>query len=152
MTYEEIKELIATIDQSSLTEFQCCVDNTTVRMSKNTTPMGDITTETREVSPVPQGAVEPKKEVAAEEKKAVEDTTGTLVKAPIVGTFYSSSGGGKEDFVTIGSKVKEGDTLCILEAMKIMNEITSPCDGEVVSIYVKNEEMVEYGKPLFRIG
>ena len=74
-----------------------------------------------------------------------------IVTSPMVGTFYSSSSPKDEPFVKIGDKVKKGDVLCIVEAMKLMNEIESEYDGEVVEICVKNEEMVEYGKPLFKL-
>jgi len=151
MTYEGIKELIALIDKSSLTEFQCLIDNTTLRMSKNKSPMAETVIENRSTALVQQSVVETSTEAFKDERQVTEDEVGTLVKAPIVGTFYSSAGAGKEDFVKVGSKVKEGETICILEAMKIMNEITAPCDGEIVSVYVENEEMVEYGKQLFRI-
>jgi acetyl-CoA carboxylase biotin carboxyl carrier protein len=69
----------------------------------------------------------------------------------MVGTFYSKSSPSAEPFVKIGSKVKKGDTLCIIEAMKLMNEIESEFDGEVVDILVDDEDMVEYGQPLFII-
>ena len=81
-----------------------------------------------------------------------EDLSGNIVKAPLVGTFYISSGPGKEAFAPVGKKVKKGDVLCIIEAMKIMNEVVSDFDGEVKEILVENEQLVEYGQPLFRIG
>jgi acetyl-CoA carboxylase biotin carboxyl carrier protein len=83
-----------------------------------------------------------------EEKKAVE---GNVVSAPIVGTFYSSSAPDSPPFVNKGARVQKGDVLCIIEAMKVMNEITSAFDGSVADIFAANEELVEYGKPLFRI-
>jgi Biotin carboxyl carrier protein len=73
------------------------------------------------------------------------------IAAPIVGTFYSKSGPDKPDYVSIGDKVKKGDTLCIIEAMKIMNEIQSDVDGEIVEVVAKNQDMVEYGQTLFKI-
>ena len=84
-------------------------------------------------------------------QEKVEIKSGNLVKAPIVGTFYQSSGPDKPPFVKVGDKVKEGDLLCIIEAMKIMNEIKSPYSGEIVEILVSNDNMVEYNQPLFRI-
>ena len=74
-----------------------------------------------------------------------------IVKSPMVGTFYSSNSPNDEPFVKVGDKVTKGQTLCIVEAMKLMNEIESDFDGEVVEVCVKNEEMVEYGKPLFKL-
>lgn len=76
---------------------------------------------------------------------------GNIIKSPMVGTFYSKPSPNSEAYVTVGQKVKKGDVLCIIEAMKLMNEIESEFDGEVVEILVKEEETVEYGKPLFVI-
>ncbi|GAA0710075.1 acetyl-CoA carboxylase biotin carboxyl carrier protein [Paraclostridium ghonii] len=74
-----------------------------------------------------------------------------LVLSPIVGTFYSSTSIDSPSFVKVGSKVKKGDVLCIVEAMKLMNEIESEFDGEVVELLVHNEQLVEYNQPLFKI-
>ena len=79
------------------------------------------------------------------------ERTGNVVKAPMVGTFYSSSSPKAEPFVKIGDKVKKGQVVCIVEAMKLMNEIESEFDGEVVEICKSNEDMVEYGTTLFKI-
>jgi acetyl-CoA carboxylase biotin carboxyl carrier protein len=76
---------------------------------------------------------------------------GAVVKSPIVGTFYRSSEPGAPSFVEIGSTVKKGEVLCIIEAMKLMNEIDSEYDGEVVNIYVENGQPVQYGERLFAI-
>lgn len=86
-------------------------------------------------------------EVKNEEPKV----QGNIVKSPMVGTFYSKSSPTAEAFVKIGSKVKKGDTLCIIEAMKLMNEIESEFDGEIVEILANDDEMVEYGQALFVI-
>ena len=74
------------------------------------------------------------------------------IKAPMVGVFYSAPSPGATPYVSIGSKVKKGDVLCIIEAMKLMNEITSDFDGEIVDICVMDGDVVEYGQPLFKIG
>ena len=74
-----------------------------------------------------------------------------VVKSPIVGTFYRSPEPGAESFVEIGSTVKKGQVLCIIEAMKLMNEINSDCDGEIVKVYVENGQAVHYGERLFAI-
>lgn len=76
---------------------------------------------------------------------------GITIKAPMVGTFYSSPSPDSGIFVTVGKKVKKGDTVCIIEAMKLMNEIESDCDGIVAEVLVKDGDMVEYGQPLFVI-
>lgn len=91
-------------------------------------------------------------ETGAENGKTQEDQEYyNVVKSPMVGTFYSRSSPDKEPYVKIGSNVKKGDTLCIVEAMKLMNEIESEFDGEIVEILVRNEQMVEYGQALFKI-
>ena len=76
----------------------------------------------------------------------------TEITSPMVGTFYTSSKPGAEPFVKVGSKVKTGDILCIIEAMKLLNEIQSDYDGEIVEVLVENAEPVEFGQPLFRIN
>lgn len=78
--------------------------------------------------------------------------SGTCVKSPLVGTFYASAGPEEAPFVTVGDTVKKGQVLGIVEAMKLMNEIESEADGVVKAIYVENEQMVEYGQPMFLIG
>ncbi|QWR76447.1 acetyl-CoA carboxylase biotin carboxyl carrier protein [Candidatus Magnetomonas plexicatena] len=96
--------------------------------------------------------------------EAVADTSNTLhtdtahedkyivVKSPIVGTFYRCPSPGATNFVELGDKVKSGQVLCIVEAMKLMNEIESECDGEIVKIFHESETSVEYGEPLFHIN
>jgi acetyl-CoA carboxylase biotin carboxyl carrier protein len=86
----------------------------------------------------------------ASDKQAAEEC-GNKVLSPMVGTFYSQASPEKPPFVKLGDKVKKGQTICIIEAMKLMNEIESEFDGEVVSILSQNEEMVQFGQPLFVI-
>ncbi len=73
------------------------------------------------------------------------------VKAPMVGVFYAAPAPDKEPYVKVGSKIKKGDVLCIVEAMKLMNEVVSECDGEIVDICVSDGDMVEFGQTLFKI-
>ena len=74
-----------------------------------------------------------------------------IIKSPMVGTFYASSSPDKDPYVKVGDKVKKGQVVCIVEAMKLMNEIESEFDGEIVEICVNNQDMVEYGTPLFKV-
>jgi acetyl-CoA carboxylase biotin carboxyl carrier protein len=83
---------------------------------------------------------------------AAAEHTGHVVKSPMVGTFYRSSAPGAPAFVEVGATVKEGDTLCIIEAMKLLNEIDSDVSGTVTKILVENGQPVEFGQPLFVIG
>lgn len=91
--------------------------------------------------------------VAAAETKKEETVSGnfTSVKAPMIGTFYRSAGEGKDPFVKVGDKVKKGDVLCIIEAMKLFNEIQSEVSGKIVKVMVDNAQAVEYDQPLFLI-
>lgn len=76
---------------------------------------------------------------------------GKIIKSPIIGTFYASAAPGKPAFVSVGSKVKKGSVVCIVESMKLMNEITSEFDGTVAEVYVSDAQAVEYDQPLFRL-
>lgn len=89
--------------------------------------------------------------VAAPQKSATSDAGLHVIKSPFVGTFYASPSPGKPVYCKVGDKVKSGQALCVLEAMKIMNEIDSDINGEIVEICVENESLVEYGQPLFKI-
>lgn len=89
--------------------------------------------------------------VAASAKAAASDAGLHVVKSPFVGTFYASPSPGKPVYAKVGDKVKTGQPLCVLEAMKIMNEIDADINGEIVEICVDNESLVEYGQPLFKI-
>jgi acetyl-CoA carboxylase biotin carboxyl carrier protein len=84
-------------------------------------------------------------------EKPTEEVAGKKLVSPMVGTFYSQASPDKPPFVKVGDKVKKGQTICIIEAMKLMNEIESEFDGEIVKVLTKNEEMVEFGQPLFVI-
>lgn len=162
MNFNEVKELISIVDASSFKNFELTLDNCNVKMSKTgTVSAPQPQTETITLSSAPaQNVTVPvaAPAVAAEEAKAestpapAEDKSGNIVKAPLVGTFYESPGPGKPVYAPVGTKVKKGDVLCIIEAMKIMNEVVSDYDGEVKEVLVQNEQLVEYGQPLFRIG
>ena len=89
---------------------------------------------------------------AAPVVEAVAEPTGHIVKSPMVGTFYRSSAPGSPAFVEIGSTVKVGDTLCIIEAMKLLNEIDTDAAGVITQILVENGQPVEFGQPLFVVG
>jgi acetyl-CoA carboxylase biotin carboxyl carrier protein len=154
MNFNEVKELISIIDKSSLKNFELSLDNCNVKMNKTGT-VDHMPKENKESydAPIKQESTvsskEEHEETAEEEKKTV---SGNVVKAPLVGTFYNSAAPGKPVYAPVGKKVKKGDVLCIIEAMKIMNEVVSEFDGEVLEVCVENEQLVEYGQPLFVIG
>ena len=91
-------------------------------------------------------------EPAAQTPAAAPEPKGTEVTAPMVGVFYAAPAPGDEPFVHVGSKVKAGETLCIIEAMKVLNEVTAEADGEVLEIRVADGDLVEFGSCLMRIG
>lgn len=158
MTYSDVKELISIINSSALTSFELSIDNVSVKMSKNRCSEPVVGTQELNAAyqqPAPMPTAMPQMEQTA--PSAVEEAqpvlpAGDSVKSPIVGTFYSSPGPDKAPFVSKGDKVKKGDIVCIVEAMKIMNEITSDYDGEVKEVLVETGQLVEYGQPLFIIG
>lgn len=149
MDYAEIKKLMDDMGESKLSEIEIeFPDGVKIRIKKDEKPkqlpMVPMTCGIQELPVATNGTALDR----VETKKEVE---GNVVKSPMVGTFYSKSSPTAEPFVKIGSKVKKGDTLCIIEAMKLMNEIESEFDGEVVDILVRDEEIVDYNKPLFII-
>ena len=149
MDYKNVENLIKAVSESSLTEFELQSNEVNIKMKKEELVREKAVDDEAERY-VPKEEV--KKENIEEEKEAEKkDENLFAVKSPIVGTFYGSSSPGAEPSVKIGSKVKAGDVLCIIEAMKLMNEIQSEVDGEVVDILVKNGQLVEYGEPLILI-
>lgn len=102
------------------------------------------------MAPVAMPAAAP--EPAAQASAAASEPKGTEVTAPMVGVFYAAPAPGDEPFVRVGSKVKAGETLCIIEAMKVLNEVTAETDGEVLEICVADGDLVEFGSCLMRIG
>lgn len=154
MNIEEVKELIALVNDSDIKNFELTLDNATVRISKTDGVMPSAPVQaapaTVQTTSAPAASVPVQAETPVPAPKA-EAKGGNVVKAPIVGTFYESAGPGKPVFAPVGSKVKKGDVLCIIEAMKIMNEVVSEFDGEVAEVMAENEQLVEFGQPLFRI-
>ena len=161
MNLNEIKDLMAQFDQSSLREFSYKNGTDELQFSKNEARMASEAP--AQVVPAP-AAVAPSPVVSApstpvesavEEAPAPAETTvapeGDVVESPLVGVAYLAAGPDKPVFVTVGDSVKKGQTLVIIEAMKVMNEIPAPKDGVVTEILVSNEEMVEFGKGLVRI-
>lgn len=161
MNINEIKDLMAQFDQSSLREFSYKNGADELQFSKNEARMASEAP--AQVAPVPTAvaaspvvsAPSTPVESSVEEALAPAETTvapeGDVVESPLVGVAYLAAGPDKPAFVTVGDSVKKGQTLVIIEAMKVMNEIPAPKDGVVTEILVSNEEMVEFGKGLVRI-
>ena len=142
MNAKTIEDILKIFEQSSLSKMELEVDDMKMKLEK---PMVEGSVIQQVVTSSTQ---EERKEVSEEKEKP----SGYWVNAPIVGTFYSARAQGSKPFVEIGQQVKKGDVLCIIEAMKVMNEIHAPIDGVVAEILVTNESMVEYDQPLIRLG
>ena len=155
MQFENVKELIKIIENSSILDFELKLDNMHIRINKNNSNSNKTISSDKvqfnkdeSFNKIAKTISEP---ITIIPEKNVEKKEGNIITSPIVGTFYKSQSPDKPPFVKVGDKVKVGDVLCIIEAMKVMNEISSKFDGEVVEILVDNEQMVEYNQPLFRI-
>jgi len=160
MQQEELKELIAIFDQSTLTEFDL-KDGTfelyfnktaaarsqagqTSQANNGSQPVDSTVEPTQQ--PVVQQTVQPK---TTEPKEEVVE--GTNIVSPIVGVAYLRPAPEKPDFKKVGDHIEAGEVVCIVEAMKVMNEITSDVSGEIVEVLVENEQVVEFNQPLFRV-
>ena len=162
MNLDDVREILALMREHGLAEFEIEREGLKLRLRKDPggpggtagagSPVGTMTAappvgpggDVPAVTPVP-AATRPAESVSEAEIELA------VVKSPIVGTFYRSSEPGSPSFVEIGGTVKKGQVLCIIEAMKLMNEIDSEYDGEIVNIYVENGQPVQYGERLFAI-
>ncbi len=145
MNYEDIKKLIEDMGNSKLTEINIDFpDGTKIKMKKD-----------KELQIVEKTADKIIQSQPIEQSQTIQENPkteeGNIVKSPMVGTFYLRPDPNSAPYVEVGKTVKKGDVLCIIEAMKLMNEIESEFDGTIVEVLVKDGEMVEYGKPLFKI-
>lgn len=155
MDLRKLKTLIDLVAESDIAELEVTEGESKVRIVKSSAipqnqmvmmqPQGMQQHYAPAHAPAPAAAAAPVAAVAAE-------PTGHIVKSPMVGTFYRSSAPGSPAFVEVGTTIKEGDTLCIIEAMKLLNEIDSDVAGVVTKILVENGQPVEFGQPLFVIG
>ena len=162
MTLDEIKHLIEFIREQELAEFELEQDGTKIRIRSGASasvplapaivtapPPSAPLVSVAPGTPAASQAAGPASTAAA---PAPEDGPElAIVKSPIVGTFYRSPDPGAKPFIDVGDTVKKGDVLCIIEAMKLMNEIDSEYDGEVVNVYVESGQAVQYGERLFAI-
>jgi acetyl-CoA carboxylase biotin carboxyl carrier protein len=148
MDLRKLKKLIDLVQESGIAELEITEGEEKVKIVKGgvvamaAAPVAAMVapTEARPVAPAAAPAGAPEGEAGQE---------GHVVKAPMVGTFYRSSSPDAKPFVEVGQAIKEGDTICIIEAMKLMNEIEADASGSVKAILVENGQPVEYGQPLF---
>ncbi|MGM9971165.1 MAG: acetyl-CoA carboxylase biotin carboxyl carrier protein, partial [Anaeroplasmataceae bacterium] len=132
---EDIEKIIKIFEGANVSKLSLELENMKLELEKN---------ETSEAKVIVNNEIE------VPQHKEIDNIR--YVTSPIVGTFYTRRGPGLEPFVTVGKKVKKGDVLCIIEAMKVMNEVTSPCDGVIKEIIASNEALVEYDEKLISIG
>lgn len=163
MKIQEIREIIKLIDQSTVDEFLYESEGTKIKLKKNDknfVATSEVVLESSSVSEQPvtvetntnQVVVETPKETVVEKVQAVkEDSSLHTITSPMVGTFYQSSSPDTPAYVQVGSKVSSESVVCIVEAMKLFNEIEAEVNGEVVEILVKDGQLVEYGQPLFLV-
>jgi acetyl-CoA carboxylase biotin carboxyl carrier protein len=156
MDLDEIKLVLEMMREHDLAEFELERDGVKLRLRKNTghqwtgtAPLPQVTF-IPPMAPVP-AASDPGAAAAPVLTQAKEDIDLAIVKSPIVGTFYRQSEPGAQPFTDVGQQVKKGQVLCIIEAMKLMNEINAECDGEIVKVYVESGQAVQYGERLFAI-
>ncbi|BCT69461.1 acetyl-CoA carboxylase biotin carboxyl carrier protein [Nitrosospira sp. NRS527] len=153
MDLRKLKKLIDLVEESGIAELEITEGEEKVRISRSTSSVQT------QVAPIgvspPQvampGAVSPSAALTTANAVAEILPEGHVVKSPMVGTFYRSSTPGSNPFVEVGQTVKEGETLCIIEAMKLLNEIESDKSGVIKAVLVENGQPVEYGEPLFVI-
>lgn len=151
MDLRKLKALIDLVEKSGIAELEITEGEEKVRIAKQGLPAAP--TYVHHAAPAPQApAPAAAPPPAAAEPAAVLEEEGHVVKAPMVGTFYRSSAPGVQSFVEVGQTVKAGETLCIIEAMKLMNEIEADASGVIKAILVENGQPVEYGQPLFLIA
>jgi len=146
MDIRKVKKLIELIEESGIAEIEIHEGEESVRINRYPSNQA---APALAPAPVPAVAITPAAQPASE--SAVEELSGHVIKSPMVGTFYSSPAPGSPVFVSIGSTVQKGDTLCIIEAMKILNQIEADTSGVVKSIMSSDGQAVEFDQPLFVI-
>lgn len=162
METREIKELIELLQATDYRYIVIKNEGTSILLSKDkasevsdqvtvgqvTSPVGVVTTTETAKSIIKEQVTE---QVTEQIQLMTNDADCFVIKSPIVGTYYCASGPESQPFVKKGDQVKKGDVLCIIEAMKLMNEIDCDVDGEIIEVLLSNEAVVEYGQPMFKI-
>ena len=146
MTLDEIKQLIEFIKSNELSEFELEHDGVKIRIKSGSSHHAVTMPQMVAAAPVMAPVAAPAAPLAADAGSEL-----AIVKSPIVGTFYRAAEPGAKALASVGDVVRKGQVLCIIEAMKLMNEIDSDYDGEITSVYVENAQAVQYGERLFAI-
>ena len=152
MKYEELRELITHIDESSLAYVDVETESHHVIISKEVPQMRMSQEDSQQAQTITEPSVENEVRTVEIPKENVEiEVKGEVIEAPMVGVVYLQATPDADPYVKIGDKVEKGDVICIVEAMKLMNEIQAPFSGVITEVFVQNEEVVEYGQPLLRM-
>ena len=153
MDLRKLKTLIDLVAESDIAELEVTEGESKVRIVKSSAmPQGQMMMMPQSMQQYAAPGAAPAAAPVAPAVEIPAEPTGHVVKSPMVGTFYRSSSPGSPAFVEVGATVKEGDTLCIIEAMKLLNEIDADKSGTITQILVENGQPVEFGQPLFVIG
>ena len=140
MNIKQIRQLAAILNETGLTALEISEGETRIVLKKDPAPLAAMPAPVAQVSEAP-----------AEPVPGVNFAEAAEIRAPMPGIFYSAPSPSAEPFVTVGSRVKKGDVVCIIEAMKLMNEITADRDGEIVDVCLQDGAIVEYGQALFKV-
>ena len=163
MDFSQLKELLSLVDQSTLRDFNLQMDNISVQMSKNDTvssakktdtsgyEKNNVANEIKRTTDLTNSVLKKEDEKNNPMNSSPKEKEGELVRSPIVGIAYLSPSPEKPAYKKIGDQIAIGETLCIIEAMKVMNEVKSELTGEITEILVEDGAIVEYDQPLFRI-
>lgn len=151
MDIRKIKKLIELVEESGISELEITEGEEAVRINRYSSQPAPVQYAASAPAPAAPAAQPAASEATNEAAPAAEEPTGHVVRSPMVGTFYEAPSPDASPFVSVGSKVNAGDTLCIVEAMKMMNKIEADKGGVVKQIMVENEEPVEFDQPLFII-
>ena len=153
MDIRKVKKLIDLLDTSDIDEIEIHEGEESVRISRHRSPAVAMAAPTAAMAIPAQGAeIQLSSEAPASEPAEEQFPAGHIVTSPMVGTFYQAPSPGGKPFVDVGQRVQTGDTVCIIEAMKILNQIEADHSGVIGAILVENGQPVEYGQPLFVIG
>lgn len=139
-----IKEIMKEFKSCELTKLEIKHDDIEIKIEKNKEVVASVSEAAPAAAPSCSTIVGETASI-----KAVSEPVGCAIMSPMVGTVYTAAGPDSDDFVSVGQKVKKGDVVCIIEAMKLMNEVEAEIDGEIIEVLIKNEQMVEFGAPLF---
>jgi acetyl-CoA carboxylase biotin carboxyl carrier protein len=152
MDLRKLKTLIDLVQNSGISELEISEGEEKIRIAKHVTVAAGSAVGSAHTAPVATLPVAIPTAPPSVVEVAAAEPEGHVIKAPMVGTFYRSSGPDAAAFVELGQSVKAGDTLCVIEAMKLMNEIEADISGVIKAIHVENGQAVEYGQPMFLIG